>query len=158
MISVNKVHLVGNMTKDPEIKTTANGKMARFSLATNRRYRDRETNEMKDATQFHDVVVFNEHYVGLIEGYCRKGTQVLVEGQLEHRTYDDKDGNRRYITEVVLRAYASDFQLGNRPSGEQGNSDNQSNNNNNNNNQSNNQSGGGYQNNRDDDYDDEVPF
>jgi len=115
MISINKVQLCGNLTRDPEIRETANGKMARISLATNRRYRDRETKEVKEQVQFHDVVIFQERLVETVEKYCQKGTQVLVEGALEHRSYADKDGNKRYVSEVVLRSFNSDLQLGTRP-------------------------------------------
>tara|TARA_B100000929_G_scaffold90447_3_gene70922 strand:+ start:474 stop:1013 length:540 start_codon:yes stop_codon:yes gene_type:complete len=121
MVSINKVQLLGNLTKDPEIKETANGKLARLSLATNRRYRDRE-GQMQDAAQYHDIVVFQERLVEVIESYCEKGTQIFVEGSLEHRSYDDRDGNRKYVSEVVIRPYGGDLQLGNRAQGSEGGS------------------------------------
>lgn len=117
MLSVNKVTLIGNLTRDPEIKDTSGGKLARFAVATSRRYRDRD-GAMQDSTQFHDVVVFNDRLVDLVDSYCVKGTQVMIEGSLEHRSYDDKDGNKRYVSEVVIRAYGGDIQLGNRPQGQ----------------------------------------
>lgn len=116
MISINKVQLCGNLTRDPEIKESANGKFAKLSIATNRRFRDRE-GQMQDAVQYHDVVVFQERLVTVIESYCEKGTQVLVEGSLEHRSYDDKDGIKRYISEVVIRPYGGELQLGSRAQG-----------------------------------------
>lgn len=119
MVSINKVQLLGNLTKDPEIKETANGKLARLSLATNRRYRDKE-GQMQDATQYHDIVVFQERLVEVIESYCEKGTQIFVEGSLEHRSYDDRDGNRKYVSEVVIRPYGGELQLGNRAQGGEG--------------------------------------
>ena len=117
MLSINKVHLIGNLTRDPEIKDTANGRLARLSVATNRRYRDKETGDMVDAAQYHEVVVFQDRLIDTIESYCQKGTQVSVEGTLEHRSYEDKDGIKRYVTEVVIRPYGGEFQLGNRPDG-----------------------------------------
>ena len=72
---------------------------------------------MQDATQFHDVVVFQERLIDVIENYCEKGTQVSVEGTLEHRSYDDKDGIKRNVTEIVIRPYGGEFQLGNRAGG-----------------------------------------
>lgn len=116
MLSINKVHIIGNLTRDPEIKDTANGRLARLGVATNRRYRDKD-GQMQDATQFHDVVVFQERLIDVIENYCEKGTQVSVEGTLEHRSYDDKDGIKRNVTEIVIRPYGGEFQLGNRAGG-----------------------------------------
>lgn len=120
MISINKVQLLGNLAREPEIKETANGKFARLVIATSRRYRDRETGEMKSAAQFHDVVVFNDRFLSVIENYCNKGTQVFVEGALESRSWTDSSNQKRYSTEVVLRAFGSEFQFGNRPSGQSG--------------------------------------
>ena len=117
MLSINKVHIIGNLTRDPEIKETANGRLARLGVATNRRYRDKETNEWVDATQFHDVVVFQDRLIDVIENYCVKGTQVSVEGTLEHRSYEDKDGIKRNVTEIVIRPYGGEFQLGQRAGG-----------------------------------------
>jgi len=116
MVSINKVQLMGNLTQDPEIKTTTNGKLARLSLATNRRFRDKN-GEMQNVAQYHTVVVFQERLVDLVESYCTKGSQFLVEGSLEHRTYDDQDGNKKYITEVVIRPYGGEIQLGNKAQG-----------------------------------------
>ena len=116
MLSINKVHIIGNLTRDPEIKDTANGRLARLGVATNRRYRDKD-GQMQDATQFHDVVVFQERLIDVIENYCEKGTQVSVEGTLEHRSYEDKDGIKRNVTEIVIRPYGGEFQLGNRAGG-----------------------------------------
>lgn len=122
MVSINKVQLLGNLTREPEIKETANGKLARLSLATNRRYRDRD-GQMQDATQYHDIVVFQERLVEVIESYCEKGTQIFVEGALEHRSYDDRDGNKKYVSEVVIRPYGGELQLGNRAQGGEGGGD-----------------------------------
>lgn len=165
MISVNKVTLIGNLTKDPEIKTTANGRMARLSIATNNRYRDKETNEIVNKAQFHEVVIFNEHFVGTAESYLRKGSQCMVEGSLEHRSYEDSDGNRKYVSEVIIRAFGGELQLGARPEASNSDdSDNGSYNNsgndrgNNNNNRSNNNNYNNNNNNADDMDDDDIPF
>lgn len=119
MLSINKVHIIGNLTRDPEIKETANGRLARLGVATNRRYRDKD-GQMQDATQYHDVVVFQDRLISVIEDYCQKGTQVSVEGTLEHRSYEDKDGIKRNVSEIVIRPYGGEFQLGNRPGGSDG--------------------------------------
>lgn len=120
MISFIKVIAVGNLTRDPEIKSTERGKFARLSIATNRRYRDRDTNEMKDIVQYHSVVVFNERLIeAVIEPHCRKGQQVHIEGTLETRSWDD-NGTKRYATDIVLRAFNGDLQLGSRPNGNGG--------------------------------------
>ena len=120
MLSINKVHIIGNLTRDPEIKDTTNGRLARLGVATNRRYRDKESGQMVDAAQYHDVVVFQDRLIDVISDYCVKGTQVSVEGTLEHRSYEDKDGIKRNVTEIVIRPYGGEFQLGNRPGGSDG--------------------------------------
>lgn len=116
MASVNKVILLGNLTRDPEFKDLTNGRLVRLGVATNRRYRDRETNEMKDVPQYHTVVVFNEQIVKFVEDYCTKGTEVYIEGSLEHRSYEDADGVKKNISEVVIRPYSGELQLGARSS------------------------------------------
>jgi len=97
--SVNKVILVGNLGKDAETKFTTSG-VARttFSVATTRRFKDQQTQEWKDITDWHNVVLWRSENVA---NYLTKGKQVYVEGRLESRSYDDKDGNKRYVTEVV---------------------------------------------------------
>lgn len=121
MISFVKVIAVGNLTRDPEIKSTDRGKFARLSIATNRRYRDRNTNEIKELPQYHNVVVFNERLIeAVIEPHCRKGQQVHIEGALETRSWDDEAGNKRYATDIVLRAFNGELQLGSRPNGNSG--------------------------------------
>jgi len=123
MLSINKVHIIGNLTRDPEIKDTQNGRLARLGIATNRRYRDKDSGQMVDAPQYHDVVVFQDRLIDVIENYCVKGTQVSVEGTLEHRTYEDKDGIKRKVTEIVIRPFSGEFQLGNRPGNDDGGND-----------------------------------
>lgn len=162
MINMNEVTLVGNLTKDPEIKETKNGRMAVLSIATNRRYRNKDTNEIQEVPQYHRVNVFNEHFIALAESYLQKGSHCLVRGSLEHRSYEDADGIQKNISEVVIRVYNGEIQLGNRPEGTTGNDNNSGNSNNNNNNRNNNNHDDRSNNNQssgfDDDMDDDVPF
>ena len=110
--SVNKVILLGRLGKDPEIRSMQNGKrVANFGLATSKRWKDRETQEQKESTTWHNVVVFNEGLVGIIEQYVKKGSQIYVEGELQTRKWQDKDGNDRYTTEVILQPYNSNLTL-----------------------------------------------
>jgi len=106
--SVNKVILLGNLGRDPEIRSMQSGKkMASFSIATSKRWKDRNTQEQKESTSWHNIVVFNEGLVDVIEKYVKKGSKIYVEGELSTRKYQDKDGNDRYTTEVVLQGYNS---------------------------------------------------
>ncbi len=101
--SVNKVILVGNLGRDPEIKSFPNGGMiANFSIATSDTWRDRQTGERKERTEWHNVVVKNEGLVKVVENYVKKGAKLYVEGALQTRKWQDQNGNDRYITEVVL--------------------------------------------------------
>ena len=110
--SVNKVILLGRLGKDPEIRSMQSGKrVANFGLATSKRWKDRETQEQKESTTWHNVVVFNEGLVGIIEQYVKKGSQIYVEGELQTRKWLDKDGNDRYTTEVILQPYNSNLTL-----------------------------------------------
>ena len=106
--SVNKVILLGNLGRDPEIRSMQSGKkMASFSIATSKRWKDRNTQEQKENTSGHNIVVFNEGLVDVIEKYIKKGSKIYVEGELSTRKYQDKDGNDKYTTEVVLQGYNS---------------------------------------------------
>ena len=106
--SVNKVILLGNLGRDPEIRSMQSGKkMASFSIATSKRWKDRNTQEQKENTSWHNIVVFNEGLVDVIEKYIKKGSKIYVEGELSTRKYQDKDGNDKYSTEVVLQGYNS---------------------------------------------------
>ena len=108
MSSVNKVILLGNLGRDPEIRSMQSGKkMASFSIATSKRWKDRNTQEQKENTSWHNIVVFNEGLVDVIEKYVKKGSKIYIEGELSTRKYQDKDGNDRYTTEVVLQGYNS---------------------------------------------------
>ena len=110
--SVNKVILLGNLGRDPDIRSMQSGKkMASFSIATSKRWKDRNTQEQKENTSWHNIVVFNEGLVDVIEKYVKKGSRIYVEGELSTRKYQDKDGNDRYTTEVVLQGYNSNLTM-----------------------------------------------
>lgn len=102
--SVNKVILVGNLGNDPEIRTFGNGgKVANFSLATSESWRDRQSGEKREKTEWHRVAVFGEGLVGVIERYVKKGSKLYIEGKLQTRKWQDRDGNDKYTTEIVLQ-------------------------------------------------------
>ena len=108
--SVNKVILVGNVGQDPEIRSfQSGGRVCNLSLATSERWKDRETNERKERTQWHRVVVFNENLINLIEQYVNKGSKLFIEGQLETRKWTDANGQDKYSTEVVLRNFKGEM-------------------------------------------------
>lgn len=101
MAGVNKVILVGNLGKDPEVRALESGaKVATFSIATTESYKDKNTNERVDKTEWHNIVLWRG-LAEVAEKYLRKGSQVYIEGKLQTRSYDDKDGITRYTTEVV---------------------------------------------------------
>ena len=110
--SVNKVILLGRLGKDPDIRSMQNGKkVANFGIATSKRWTDRDTQEKKEKTSWHNVVVFNEGLVGIVEQYVKKGSQIYIEGELQTRKWQDQDGKARYTTEVVLQGYNSNLTL-----------------------------------------------
>ncbi len=110
--SVNKVILVGNLGKDPEIRSSQNGgKIASFSIATSENWKDKATGERKEKTEWHRVVVFNDRIVDVVEKYIKKGSKLYIEGQLQTRKYTDKDGNEKYTTEVVLGQYRGELTM-----------------------------------------------
>ena len=103
MSSLNKVMLIGNLGKDPEIKNMQNGgKIANLTVATSERWKDKQSGERKERTEWHRVVIFNEHLVDIAQKFLTKGDKVYLEGQLQTRKWTDKDGAERYSTEVVL--------------------------------------------------------
>ncbi len=109
--SVNKVILVGNLGRDPEVRhSQAGAKIVNFSLATSESWKDKNTGERREKTEWHRVVIFNEHLAGIAENYLRKGSKVYIEGQLQTRDYE-KDGIKRYSTEVVLQPYRSELTM-----------------------------------------------
>ena len=104
--SVNKVILLGNLGQDPDIRTMQNGKkVCTFSLATSDSWKDKETGEKKEKTEWHRVVVFNEGLVGVVESYIKKGTKLYVEGSLQTRKWTDDKGVEKYTTEIVIQGY-----------------------------------------------------
>jgi single-strand DNA-binding protein len=104
--SVNKVILVGNVGKDPEIRRTQDGRpIANLSLATSETWRDKNSGERKEKTEWHRVVVFNEGLCKVVEQYVKKGAKLYIEGQLQTRKWQDKDGAEKYSTEVVLQGF-----------------------------------------------------
>lgn len=104
--SVNKVILVGNLGRDPESRSFANGgKVVNLRIATSEQWKDRNTGERRDKTEWHSVAIFNEALAGVAERYLRKGSKVYLEGQLQTRKWTDQQGQERYSTEVVLQGY-----------------------------------------------------
>ena len=112
MAGVNKVILVGNLGKDPETKSFANGGMVvRFPLATSETWRDKQSGERKEKTEWHNVAIFNENLGKIASQYLRKGSKVYLEGSLETRKWQDQQGQDRYTTEVVLKQYRGELTL-----------------------------------------------
>jgi len=110
--SVNKVILVGNVGKDPETRTFNNGgKVCNFSLATSETWRDKQSGEKRESTQWHNIAIFNENLVKVVENYVKKGTKLYLEGQLQTRKWQDRDGNDRWTTEVVLQRFRGELVL-----------------------------------------------
>ncbi len=110
--SVNKVILVGNLGRDPEIRSTQDGtRVANLSLATSESWRDRNTGERRERTEWHRVVIFNDRLVEVVEKYLRKGSKIFVEGQLQTRKWTDQSGQDRYTTEVVLQRFRGDLTM-----------------------------------------------
>ena len=110
--SVNKVILVGNLGRDPEVRTFQNGgKVCNLRIATSERWKDRNTGEQRERTEWHSVAIFSEPLARVAEQYLRKGSKVYVEGQLETRKWQDQSGQDRYSTEVVLRPYRSELTI-----------------------------------------------
>lgn len=110
--SVNKVILVGNLGRDPEIRSTNDGtKIANLSLATSESWRDRNSGERRERTEWHRVVIFNDRLVDVVEKYLSKGSKIYVEGQLQTRKWTDRDGQDRYTTEVVLQRFRGELTM-----------------------------------------------
>lgn len=110
--SVNKVILVGNLGRDPEVRTFQNGgKVCNLRVATSENWKDRNTGERRERTEWHSVAIFSEPLARIAEQYLRKGSKVYLEGQLETRKWQDQSGQDRYSTEVVLRPYKGELTL-----------------------------------------------
>ena len=110
--SVNKVILVGNLGNDPEIRSTQDGKeIANFSLATTESWKDKNSGERKDKTEWHRVVIFNQALVNIAKQYLKKGAKVSLEGALQTRKWVDNNGTDKYTTEIVLQGFNSNFTM-----------------------------------------------
>ena len=110
--SVNKVILVGNLGRDPEIRALQDGtKVANLSLATSENWRDRESGERRERTEWHRIVIFNDRLADIVEKYLRKGSKIYIEGQLQTRKWTDQSGQDRYSTEVVLQRYRGEMTM-----------------------------------------------
>ena len=110
--SVNKVILVGNLGRDPEVRNTQDGrKVVNLSLATSESWRDRQSGERKERTEWHRVVIFNENLAEVAEKYLKKGAKIFIEGQLQTRKWTDQSGAEKYTTEIVLQRYRGELTM-----------------------------------------------
>jgi single-strand DNA-binding protein len=109
---LNKVLIIGNLAQDPDIRQTSDGReLANFSLATSEKWKDKNTGESKDKTEWHRIVVFNQGLVNLVKNYVKKGTKLYIEGQLQTRKWTDNNGVDKYTTEIVLQNYNSNLKI-----------------------------------------------
>lgn len=105
-MSINICILLGNVGRDPEIRTLNSGdKVANFSIATSESWRDKQTGERKEKTEWHNISVFNQNIVKVVEQYVKKGSKVGIQGKITTRKWQDKDGNDRYTTEIVIENF-----------------------------------------------------
>lgn len=112
MSSLNKVTLIGNLGKDPEIRTTQDGReIASFSIATSETWKDKNTKEKKEKTEWHNIVVFNKGMVSVVKEYLKKGMKVYIEGALCTSKWEDDKGNVRYKTEIFLQGYQASLKM-----------------------------------------------
>ena len=110
--SLNKVILIGNLGKDPEVRRLNSGDMVvNFTLATSETWRDKNSGERKERTEWHNVVVFNDQIAKVAEQYLKKGMKVYVEGALQTRSWEDQSGQKRYTTEIVLQKFRGELQM-----------------------------------------------
>jgi single-strand DNA-binding protein len=110
--SINKVILIGNLGRDPEVKTMQNGnRVCNLNVATSETWRDRTSGERKERTEWHRVVIFNERLLEVAEKYLKKGSKVYLEGALQTRKWTDQSGQERYTTEVVLQQYRGELTM-----------------------------------------------
>lgn len=110
--SVNKVILVGNLGADPEVRRSQDGApIVNLRLATSESWRDKSTGERKERTEWHRVVIFNENIAKIAESYCKKGSKVYVEGQLQTRKWQDQSGQDKYSTEIILTKFRGELTL-----------------------------------------------
>lgn len=119
--SVNKVILIGNLGRDPEVRTFQNGgKVCNLRIATSETWKDRNTGERRERTEWHSVAIFQEGLVRVAEQYLKKGSKVYIEGQLQTRKWQDQSGQDRYSTEVVLQGYGGNLTMLDGPQGSSG--------------------------------------
>jgi single-strand DNA-binding protein len=112
MSSVNKCIIVGNLGKDPEIRNTSSGeKIANFNVATSESWKDKSSGERKEKTEWHRVCIFNDKLAEVAEKYLKKGSKVYVEGQLQTRKWTDKDGQEKFVTEIVLSRFKGELTI-----------------------------------------------
>ena len=110
--SVNKVILVGNLGADPEVRRLNSGDpVVNLRIATSENWRDKATGERREKTEWHNVVIFNDNLAKVAENYLKKGSKVYIEGQLQTRKWQDRDGNDKYTTEVVLQRYRGELTM-----------------------------------------------
>lgn len=110
--SINKVILVGNLGRDPEVRATQDGReICNLNIATSDSWKDKQTGERRERTEWHRVVVLNDALVNVAKNYLRKGSKIYIEGALQTRKWTDKDGNEKYTTEVVLQGYGSNLTM-----------------------------------------------
>ena len=110
--SVNKVILVGNLGADPEVRRLNSGDpVVNLRIATSEQWRDKSTGERREKTEWHNVVIFNDNLAKVAENYLKKGAKVYIEGQLQTRKWQDRDGNDRYTTEVVLQKFRGEMTM-----------------------------------------------
>lgn len=121
--SINKVILVGNLGRDPETRATQDGReITNLTIATSDSWKDKQTGERKEKTEWHRVVILNDNLVTVAKNYLKKGSKVYIEGSLQTRKWTDKDNQERYSTEVVLQGYGSNLTMLDRPSDRSGSS------------------------------------
>lgn len=109
---MNRATLIGRLGRDPEIKTTQGGsRVVSFSIATSERWRDKNTGERKEKSEWHNIVIWNEGIGKVAEQYLKKGSMCLIEGKIETRKWQDRDGNDRYTTEIVVPQYGGYLEL-----------------------------------------------
>lgn len=110
--SVNRVIIIGNLGRDPEVRSFQNGgKICNLRVATSESWKDKQTGERKERSEWHSVAIMSEHLVRIAEQYLRKGSKVYIEGKLETRKWQDQSGQDRYSTEIVLRPYGGELTL-----------------------------------------------
>ncbi len=111
-MSINKVILVGNVGQDPEVRSTQDGReVANFSLATSESWKDKNTGERRDKTEWHRIVIFSQGLVGIVKNYVKKGSKLYIEGSLQTRKWTDNQGVEKFTTEVILQNFNSTLQI-----------------------------------------------